>query len=432
MNKLLLITILAIGTFSVNAQVLDMLDSDIYQGRVKLVSEFMKRFNGEEKNPYIDSTADNVDKINICKLFDSETILANRVKNEARAFQFADSVLENGAKINYEDPDWYAKVSCVGTFIEKEITFDLFLTVEPRGNNMYKWVISDAEGEIFNLKPSRMSEKIMLLPNEHESNFMRLNSLTSEKDDYITLYSSKENHTNRLTVFNTLVYYGYLNIEYVSDIEYTFLQVPGYSFTIKEFEREFTNSGWLISSWQEMNDHDKNQLLQRLYNGNFDRDRMLLERRPEAIPPPIVPVLLTDEEAIARVESFIFSINKYLSDKSTFDRIEDTVKGRYTFIISGDLCDRLAKINNIKQQESYRLDTFLNCLVKDNSPFNFLSVSNLAPFRDKNLRPEYADGFTLISGDLTASGSNSKVSEKVVFFIFNNQIAGIKPISQCF
>lgn len=181
-----------------------------------------------------------------------------------------------------------------------------------------------------------------------------------------------------------------------------------------------------------MNDHDKNQLLQRLYNGNFDRDRMLLERRPEAIPPPIVPVLLTDEEAIARVESFIFSINKYLSDKSTFDRIEDTVKGRYTFIISGDLCDRLAKINNIKQQESYRLDTFLNCLVKDNSPFNFLSVSNLAPFRDKNLRPEYADGFTLISGDLTASGSNSKVSEKVVFFIFNNQIAGIKPISQCF
>ena len=281
MNKLLLITILAIGTFSVNAQVLDMLDSDIYQGRVKLVSEFMKRFNGEEKNPYIDSTADNVDKINICKLFDSETILANRVKNEARAFQFADSVLENGAKINYEDPDWYAKVSCVGTFREKEITFDLFLTVEPRGNNMYKWVISDAEGEIFNLKPSRMSEKIMLLPNEHESNFMRLNSLTSEKDDYITLYSSKENHTNRLTVFNTLVYYGYLNIEYVSDIEYTFLQVPGYSFTIKEFEREFTNSGWLISSWQEMNDHDKNQLLQRLYNGNFDRDRMLLERRPK-------------------------------------------------------------------------------------------------------------------------------------------------------
>ena len=58
MNKLLLITILAIGTFSVNAQVLDMLDSDIYQGRVKLVSEFMKRFNGEEKNPYIDSTAE--------------------------------------------------------------------------------------------------------------------------------------------------------------------------------------------------------------------------------------------------------------------------------------------------------------------------------------------------------------------------------------
>lgn len=46
---------------------------------------------------------------------------------------------------------------------------------------MYKWVISDVEGDIFDLAPSRSSNKILLLPNEHESNFMRLNSITSER-----------------------------------------------------------------------------------------------------------------------------------------------------------------------------------------------------------------------------------------------------------
>ena len=207
MRKYILIWIFFCGCLCMNAQVFDMLNSDLYRGRVKLVSEFMKRFNGEEKNPYIDTTATEIDKINLCRLFDADFILKNRADIEPKAFQFVDSVLNNNVKINYEDPDWFAKASCVATFKGKEITFDIYLTVEQRGKDMYKWVISDVKGEIFNLKPSRESEKIMLLPNEHESNFMRLNSITSEKDDYITLYSSRTSSVDRLTVFNTLIYY---------------------------------------------------------------------------------------------------------------------------------------------------------------------------------------------------------------------------------
>ncbi len=268
MKKLILSIFIFIGYLSSNAQISDMLNSDLYHGRVKLVSEFMQRFNGEEKNPYIDPNSTDIDKINLCQLFDIEFILKNRQAVEPKVFQFIDSVLNNNVKLHYSDADWFAKVKCVGSFKGQEVTFSMYLTVEPRGKDMYKWVIGDVEGKIFDLAPSRESDKIMLLPNENESNFMRLNSITSEKDDYITLYSTNSLFHDRLTVFNTLVYYGYLNIDYVSDIEYTFLQVPGYSFTIKEYERESSNSGWLVSNWTETSESDKEALLQRLYHGN--------------------------------------------------------------------------------------------------------------------------------------------------------------------
>lgn len=75
MKKLILSIFIFIGYLSSNAQIFDMLNSDLYHGRVKLVSEFMQRFNGEEKNTYIDPSSAEVDKINLCQLFDIEYIL---------------------------------------------------------------------------------------------------------------------------------------------------------------------------------------------------------------------------------------------------------------------------------------------------------------------------------------------------------------------
>lgn len=132
MRKYILIWIFFCGCLCMNAQVFDMLNSDLYRGRVKLVSEFMKRFNGEKKNPYIDPTATEIDKINLCRLFDADFILKNRADIEPKAFQFVDSVLNNNVKINYEDPDWFAKASCVATFKGKEITFDIYLNPAKR------------------------------------------------------------------------------------------------------------------------------------------------------------------------------------------------------------------------------------------------------------------------------------------------------------
>lgn len=410
------------------SQVFDMLNSDIYRGRVKLVSEFMRRFNGEEKNPYIDPNAPEIDKINLCQLFDVDFILKNRSEIEPKAFQFVDSVLSNNVKINYRDSNWFAKTSCVATFKGKEIKFDMYLVVEPRGNDMYKWVIADVKGEIFNLNPSRKSEKIMLLPNEHESNFMRLNSITSEKDDYITLYSAKTSAVDRLSVFNTLVYFGFLNIEYVSDIEYTFLQVPSYAFTIKEFERESTNSGWLIESWEQMNTDEKNLILEGLYHGKYLEEPVNLDVSEVKLTKPE-----KDAEACSMVTNFVSLLDTYIKtkDKATLDTIDSAVKGRYTFIITDEISNQLAKFFNSKAQKSYRLDTLTRWLGNTKSPIKSIAINNVKPFENEFVRPEYSEGYILISGDLSTQG-DLQINEQVVFFIFENQIAGIKLISDCF
>lgn len=412
---------------SCNAQIFDMLNSDLYRGRVKLVSEFMQRFNGEEKNPYIDPNASEIEKINLCQLFDSEYILKNRQVVEPKAFQFIDSVLQNNVKIHYNDAEWFAKVKCFGLFKEKEEPFYMYLTIEPRGRDMFKWVIADVEGEIFNLAPSRESDKIMLLPNEHESNFMRLNSITAEKDDYITLYSSKNLKEDRLTVFNTLVYYGFLNIDYISDIEYTFLQVPGYTFTIKEFERESTNSGWLVSEWSEISDAEKEDILQRLYHGGYSAhaaNTIVSNESQEAF-------YRDTNEAISMVQSFVGNLNKFLTDKSNINNINKYVKGRYTFIISDELCNQLSKYYKTKFQESYKLETLLGWLSKPNCPIKTITISNLEQFDNENIRPDYANGYTLIKGELATTGE-IKIKEEVVFFIYEDQVAGVKFIMDCF
>ncbi len=420
---------MTIGCLCCNAQVFDMLNSDLYRGRVKLVSEFMERFNGDEKNPYIDPNADEIDKINLCQLFNIDLILKNRSENEPKAFQFVDSVLNHDVKLYYSNPDWFAKTTCIATFKGKEVKFDLFLVVEPRGNDMYKWVIADVDGDIFDLKPSKSSDQIMLLPNEHESNFMRLYSITNGKDDLITLYSISDNNTDRLTVFNTLVYYGLLNIEYIDDVEFTFLQVPGYVFTIREFERESTNSGWLIDSWLPISNEEKSLMLEKLYGGCYAE--LILKRNNlnmvNSIEEPEQEI-----NALQMVETFVTSLSNYIEDRdiSNLDTIENLVKGRYSFRISDDICKNLARFFKYKSAESYTLEYLITWLGNTKSPIKSISANNIKIVDNDIIKSKFAEKISLVECDISTTG-DLEIQEHVIFFIYQNQIAAIRIISDC-
>lgn len=243
-----------------------LLNEELYNYRIKLVDEFFERFNGKRFRPDIDINSDDAKLKNLLVLFNAKMFKSLEDSAFIEAKSFAKKILQDSITIHYHDSTWIAKAVCHGTLKGKSVEFILYLNVENRRGNLYKWVISKAEGNIFELTPSLQKETIMLLPDDHETNFMSLRRITTEKDDYILNYKQKSFHVDQTTVFFTLVNTGLLNIEYVKSLDFIFFQVPGYTFSISHFEREKNNAGWLISTLEKKTEEEKANTLKYIYN----------------------------------------------------------------------------------------------------------------------------------------------------------------------
>lgn len=425
MRRLFLALLASFAWIWGDGQIVRMIDDELYADRVKLVSQFMRRFNGEEFHPVVDSSAPEASRINLVQLFDLDAALRRPDTVIAEMDGLIDSILYNKVRIRFEDADWFATARCIGSFKGAEVSFKVFLTVEPRGDGMYKWVINDVEGDIFNLTPKDVSEKTMLLPNEHESGFMKLPDISRTRDDFITLYSSESAGVDRLTVFDTLVFYGFLDIDYVDDVEFTFLQVPGYVFTVSEHVRDSSNSGWLISRWETVSDEEKARLLADLYHGRYTATLTEYEATGK----------MDDEtaglQAVGLVEGFIAHLNEFISDPRARHLVEADTRGRYSFIIDEEIARQIGHDNGVSEKRSFRLGDFLDWLGTPERPVERVAVSQPRIFFSDYLKPEYASGFTLVKAFLSTKG-DVDILEEVVFFIHKGQVAGIKLITDCF
>ena len=264
---LLIITVLCLwltakGQNIVNSQ----FEKNLYLAEVKQVDEFIDRFNNEKFHINIDTSKSEYKENNILALFNLERLNGASDSAITEVSAFIRTVVDSGVNIRYEDTLWLAKAPCYGKLKNRQVEFILWLNVEHRKEDMYKWVVAKAEGNIFKLTPSRTSERIMIMPDDHEINFITLKDITSQNDDYITNYRQKYFDLDETSVFYSLVYYNLLDIDYVKDLEFLFFQVPGYVFHIKYFNRETLNSGWLIDKFEKMSKEEKITLLNNLYN----------------------------------------------------------------------------------------------------------------------------------------------------------------------
>lgn len=250
-----------------NAQImLNQLNKELYDSRIKLVDEFFDRFNGKEGHPDISNKDKDYRKKNLMFVFNGRMFKSKEDAKFKELQNFIDTVIEKKISINYSDTTWFAKALCHGKLKGKEVDFILYLNVERRKENMYKWVLAKAEGDVFKLKPSLKSDKIMLMPDDHETNFMSLHRITTEKDDLISCYMQKSFSLDETSVFLSEVYNGLLDIEYVKDLQFVFYQVPEYVFRIKFFERDTNNTGWLVAGFDKVSENDKEIFMDYLYN----------------------------------------------------------------------------------------------------------------------------------------------------------------------
>jgi hypothetical protein len=257
-------------SLNVCAQSLSLLNRDLQYVRVGLVDEFFSRFNGKTAHPDIPITDTNSRRDNLMFLFDLAQFTSKNDSKFQEATQMMDLVINDSIKINFSDTTWVAIAHCKGLLEGKSVNFDLFLTVQHRKENMYKWVISRADGNIFNITPRNENEKIMLYPGDHETNFMSLGRMTKEQPFNVKNFMARGFDYDMTSVFAYLIYNRKLKIDYVNDLEFIFTQVPGYIFHIKYFERENKNSGWLISDFYRSSEEDKASFIGSLFPRNVE------------------------------------------------------------------------------------------------------------------------------------------------------------------
>lgn len=262
MNRLLVLAMLMVGNCCAalsQTQILKTLNRDQYLAKVKLVDEFFARFNGQETRQDISSKyRDRASSVML--LFDLAKFKSKSDSGFVAAERFSKKVAADSVFINYEDGKWYAKAKCTGLLSQKAVNFYVYLTVEEVKDSVYKWVIANVDGDIFKTMRDNPHEELFISPNSHELFFSSLRNITKDAYEFIDDYAKKTFKADKLSVFMTLVRCGKLKISAVSNLEFVFTQVPNYVFTIRHFERESKNAGWLIDKLEEMTEKEKYDL----------------------------------------------------------------------------------------------------------------------------------------------------------------------------
>lgn len=255
MKKLLTYLTLLVFACGLHAQMfIGDTEFEHFDYNIKVIDEFILRFN--LKDLLVKPEQDSLwRKDNRILLFDRQAYL----QNKEVADSFIDAIERNKVKIAFEDTAWCALAHCEVLLNGKTDSLVLKLKTEKVKDDIYKWSIADVYGKALALTPKTQSDRLRILPNQHDVNFITLQSVTTTNSQNIQLYSSDSFKADRLTAFNTLVYYGHLHIKEVKRVTYAFQQVPDYRFFVRQFVREEKNSGYLIYRVENIAVTDNNQ-----------------------------------------------------------------------------------------------------------------------------------------------------------------------------
>ena len=234
----------------------------------KQVGQFVRRFNMEE-DPYGKRLAENDPKYHNRKLrqdilpimFDTYN---PRTSGKLKQY-FIDDVTnkENPVYLNFLDKNWYAEVSATFLANGDEVNIILYLTLEEE-NLGSKWIISNVYYSYFpNLFPhteDSVHQQYFLHPQSHELDFMNLRRAL-EDPGHIELYASNNYTPDFLSLFFYQMKKGQLKFKAINSVKFHFFQIENWYFELSYFNRNDTNSGWLISNLKFVNNQDKKELI---------------------------------------------------------------------------------------------------------------------------------------------------------------------------
>lgn len=229
---------------------------NIFIARIKQFNEFVDRFN--HKSDFNGNPADSAFRVKMPRermiplLFDLED---PRIKPSGDEYSdtyvkmkevFTEHVVKNNILLEKYSPGIIAEASARVIYNGEPRKIRLFLVQETSGNNSVKWVLKNAKGDILNIFKTDTSMVRFIPPSSNETDFINLRRAL-EDTDHLNYYASKNYNPDFLTLFFYFIKAGIIKYEYVEEVIYHIIDIPGWYMKVKEFNRNELNSGWLIT-----------------------------------------------------------------------------------------------------------------------------------------------------------------------------------------
>lgn len=248
-------------------------ESELY-AETKQVNQFFRRFNGEEDKHGERLYGEDRDyrtyklrKKYLPTLFNLE----NSILTDAAKEKFTDLVLEknNPVYLDFHGGAWLCELKTIFNYkgVEDELTLFLVLQEEEVGS---KWVIDGVFFKPFHdvLKQpdnSHFNDSKFLHPLSHEVGFMNIFRVFNESDS-LEYFGHRYFQPDYLSLFFYEIKEGSLVFKTVKDLKFHFFQIDGWYFELTYFNRDGYNSGWLISNLLEVDQKNRDILLNYIYH----------------------------------------------------------------------------------------------------------------------------------------------------------------------
>lgn len=252
--------------FSLAAQLHDRRIEEMYDYQVKGIGEFMARFNSDEHIKFDMRLPDTMsqrkkDILSVCNYEISRTIPDFRNTIDS----FIQTIEDNNIKLQFSDSTWFASAEFDVQYNKKPIKLNLLLTPHEARPRRFCWALVDVGGKDVN-QLADTTKWIGISPTDNELDFIELAGKSKTQRGNFPGFRKPGKDIDYLSAFVALVQSGVVTINHCDKITYYFLNVPDYIFTVENFNRDSSNSGWLISSIVPMQDSEKQSYLKTVFN----------------------------------------------------------------------------------------------------------------------------------------------------------------------
>jgi hypothetical protein len=236
---------------------------------IKTIDEFIERFNNEKYTLIRQHLEQKFPGKEISRMDLLRTLFNYQepVWSQDDALAFSNDVLDPAGEkfLDFYSDTWFAEAECRVKYkgVPKKVRITMQVYVSDR-TGAAKWVICGARAPFLDFS-NRVDPKKFLNPISHATDFIGLKKAMNDHV-FVRNYLTEDFRESHLNKYLAAVATGDIVFEQVSSVNYHFLCIPGWLFTVKEYRRPGKNSGLLIQSLSRKSDAEKKGYLKTKLN----------------------------------------------------------------------------------------------------------------------------------------------------------------------